>query len=844
MKKKLQKKLVLSTVLCMSLIAAPVSGSEFTDGETTAVFSDEKTYLPSDSGARSETIQNQELNNEENAFSSGEDQMPDAEVDLQSSAQAAPEPVARTIREDVIYEYVPETDTYKVTGTEFGFRESYSVNRTIAGKTVTEIGEKAFADLPYIKKIVISDNITTISKDAFENDTDLIIQSPDNSYACEYAKNAGFTWQDMTVNKIGALKIRTIYSANEIHMEWDPVEAADGYEVYLYNPDKGKYDLKETITKNVYTICSYSQLSRDCYYKVRAFSGSGIYQEEYGEFSDAIGKVKPEKPFLKAIEKKDNGLQISWNAAENAEGYDLYRAETEDGPWTEINKVMGGETTTYLDESVEKAHTYYYKVKAFRVVDNGFYYGKESSPLCINEEFAYDYVPETDSYKIITGLSDTEQITIPATYNGKRVTEIADKAFRNFDRVKSLRINNEGRIIIGKSAFEDCSQLRFVSVRSEAKIESRAFYNCPKLISYGTIGNIGNDTVIEKDSFDPDTKMIISGGEYGWDESVKNFVKEHKIFTEIPDTDGNYSQCRNGVTYMYSDYDNSDVCVDFDNSSKSVLVENGTGIIGKKAFYDCENVTKVLLPGSVKKIDSQAFAWCRNMTITIPKSVTSISKNAFENASNITIRTVKGSYAEKYAKKHGIRYNTSWNIQKVKTPNLSFYYDKNGIAFLKWSKIEYADKYKIYQYNKETGKYKWITTQDKNTFVYRTYLGKGSQQKFKIRAYSEAGIYENDHSPYSKTVTIQEKPESSRITTAVMTKKGVVLKWTASDGAVGYIIWRDGKKIATISRQNIKQYTDTNVKKDSRYYYSIQPFGKTKDGIRLYGDCSNERLSS
>lgn len=844
MKKKLKKQSALLAVLCMSLTAVPVSGAEFTDGGNASVFSDEEAYSEPESETQPEKIQDQELADEENAFSSGEDQMPDAEVDLQSGVQAEPKPVAKVIRKDVIYEYVSETDSYKVTGTESTLEKTYSVNRTIAGKPVTEIGEKAFADLPFIKKVMISDNITTISEDAFENDTDLTIQSPDNSYACDYAKNAGFTWLDMTVRKIEPLKIRTIYSVHDIYMEWDPVEEADGYEIYLYNPDKGKYDLESTITKNSYTLRSYSEFSSDCYYKVRAFSGSGIYQEEYGEFSDAVGKTKPETPFMKAIEKKDNGLQVSWNTAKNAEGYDLYRAESENGPWTEINKIMGEEQTTYLDKSVERAHTYYYMVKAFRVVDNGFYYGKESSPLCIDEDFSYTYVPETDSYKIIVGLRDAEKITIPETYNGKKVTEIADRAFRNFTKVKSIHINSEDRIIIGKSAFEGCSQLRSVSVYGEAKIKSRAFYNCPKLIRYETVGNVGNDTVIEQDSFDPDTKMIIYGGEYGWDESVKKFVEEHKIFTEIPDTDGNYSWRSNGVTYMYSDYDNSGVCVDFDNNSKSVQVENGTGIIGKKAFYDCENVSKILLPGSVKKIDSRAFAWCRNMTVTIPKSVTSISKDAFENASNITIRTVRGSYAEKYAKKHGIRYNTSWNIQKMKTPNLEFYYDKNGIAFLKWSKIEYADKYKIYMYSKESRKYKWISTQDKNTFVYRTYLGEGSQQRFRIRAYSEAEIYENAYSPYSKPVTIQEKPEDSLITSAVMTKKGVVLKWTVSDGAIGYIIWRDGEKIATISKQNIKQYTDKNVKKDIRYYYAIQPFGKTKDGVWLYGDTSKERVSS
>ena len=97
------------------------------------------------------------------------------------------------------------------------------------------------------------------------------------------------------------------------------------------------------------------------------------------------------------------------------------------------------------------------------------------------------------------------------------------------------------------------------------------------------------------------------------------------------------------------------------------------------------------------------------MTISIPKSVTSISKDAFLNASDITIRAPKGSYAEKYAKKHGITCKT-WNVEQVKAPKLTYYYDKNGYAVLKWSKVEYADVYKIYLYNTETKKYKLLHT--------------------------------------------------------------------------------------------------------------------------------------
>lgn len=45
----------------------------------------------------------------------------------------------------------------------------------------------------------------------------------------------------------------------------------------------------------------------------------------------------------------------------------------------------------------------------------------------------------------------------------------------------------------------------------------------------------------------------------------------------------------------------------------------------------------------------------------------------------------------------------TWNVEQVKAPKLTYYYDKNGYAVLKWSKVEYAVYIKIYliQYRNE-----------------------------------------------------------------------------------------------------------------------------------------------
>lgn len=70
-------------------------------------------------------------------------------------------------------------------------------------------------------------------------------------------------------------------------------------------------------------------------------------------------------------------------------------------------------------------------------------------------------------------------------------------------------------------------------------------------------------------------------------------------------------------------------------------VKPGTKVIAARAFSDCENLSKVILPNSVISIGESAFWGCAGLvSITIPNSVTSIGNKAFaycENLNHITL---------------------------------------------------------------------------------------------------------------------------------------------------------------------------------------------------------------
>ena len=78
------------------------------------------------------------------------------------------------------------------------------------------------------------------------------------------------------------------------------------------------------------------------------------------------------------------------------------------------------------------------------------------------EGLVYEYVEETDSYKVVKGV-DVDTVHIPETYDGKPVTEIAAGAFVDFEVMQSIYVEPR-ELTIHTGAFYNCSSLSSVGV--------------------------------------------------------------------------------------------------------------------------------------------------------------------------------------------------------------------------------------------------------------------------------------------------------------------------------------------------------------------------------------------
>lgn len=274
----------------------------------------------------------------------------------------------------------------------------------------------------------------------------------------------------------------------------------------------------------------------------------------------------------------------------------------------------------------------------------------ESEEIPGTEGLEYTYLSETDSYQVSKGVNQ-ERVIIPRTYNGKPVTEIGERAFAGFQKLWTVTFT--GYITIREYAFEDCVKLRFVNTATMdgVHIKSHAFKNCPKLSDIGTIreGDAIKSTIIAKDAFDRDNKVLLSAYGVGYE-----------MFRDVPiyvdDVECDYTYKIENVEYWHISIENIIRTFWEEQEIVHLTYEIHTKKIGRMAFYDCDELKKVEIPEGFEIIEKKAFAECDSLKEIRPASIKKIGENAFAGSKNLVLYLQKGSYAEKYAKKHKIPY--------------------------------------------------------------------------------------------------------------------------------------------------------------------------------------------
>ena len=207
------------------------------------------------------------------------------------------------------------------------------------------------------------------------------------------------------------------------------------------------------------------------------------------------------------------------------------------------------------------------------------------------------------------------------------ITSISDGAFSGCTSLESITIP-DSVTSIGDNAFTHCALLKSITIPdSVTSIGKWAFSCCTSL---ETIHIPNSVTSIDYCAFN-DCK------------SLENITIPNSV-TSIADC--SFSGCE---------------------SLKEIIIPDGVTSIGNCSFYGCESLEKIIIPDGVTSIGKEAFSYCTSLKeITIPDTVTKIGENALDS-SNLIIRGVKGSKAEKYAKENNFDFV---NIEENTSPIL------------------------------------------------------------------------------------------------------------------------------------------------------------------------------
>ncbi len=211
-----------------------------------------------------------------------------------------------------------------------------------------------------------------------------------------------------TTPTIDAPVISSVYSTvqTSVKVTWTEVEGADGYQLYRATEEDGTYSCVKTISDGTTTSYTNSDLTvgQTYYYKVCAYTKDSSNNWVYSEFSD-VRYMPAAVVFDNVYSNSTSRIRILWNEISGAEGYQIWRADSEDGEYKIVKTITSGDTTAYSNTGLESGKTYYYKMRAYTTVDDDTVFGVYS------DVFAVAVTPEAPTLTVTSSSAGIAKLS-------------------------------------------------------------------------------------------------------------------------------------------------------------------------------------------------------------------------------------------------------------------------------------------------------------------------------------------------------------------------------------------------------------------------------------------------
>ena len=651
-----------------------------------------------------------------------------------------------------------------------------------------------------------------------------------------------------------------------VELWWLPVAGATKYRIFrmLNDSTGGTWEAIADVTDTIYLDTDVAR-GKNYSYTIRCVSSDG---SRYISAYDPVGKsiTFTGFPVLISAEPIDGAIRVTWDKVQGIKKYRVYR-KAEGGNWEKLanpdvpaEKTFDNEDGTtkkvcYYDDKtvVENAGTLFtYTVRCLNDAgeDASWYdeIGVSSRYFPVPKDLAADAQPNgiDVTWKAVTGASG---------YQVYR--KIKDGAWKPVAKVTGTTYNDkESNLTSGVTYYYTVAVLdqdgKIASAYNNTGVEA-PFYGAPKLLE---IKVVSDGITIKWETVGDCLKYRIyrKTENTSWQKlpglvTVTAGTKE-KTYTDTTVTSGTtYSYtvaCAKDATNDLSKYDVVGLTATYYGYNKSPSLKSAINQING-ILVSWEPVDGVKTYRVFRREKNTVFKPIADVTGTSYLDTT-VNNNS-DYFYTVASLSSDGNNISDYDKTGiAVRYHMTPVVKSA--TNVEVITSGTGKVKLIWEPVPGITKFNIFR--KETSK-AWGTRVQVATAITGTKESDGNlsfidnatnmlsgvSYTYTVRCSNDAGTSISDFNSNGKSVLFLRRPV---VRPFELAKDGIIVKWTAVDGAEGYRIYRmlDGSNkwdyMASVSGYNNLSWKDKSALSGSKYWYTVRAYkGSTLSGYHYKG---------
>ena len=174
-------------------------------------------------------------------------------------------------------------------------------------------------------------------------------------------------------------KIKLTHTTSSIKLSWGEVYGATGYRVYRYDYAEKEWVRIKSTTRTDYTVKGLSSGTR-YRFAVQAYHKTADGTVYFSDIKKAVTtSTKPATvKNLYGSSPSKGKLTLSWANVSGESGYEIYYSTSKNGTYEKLADVKAN-TVKYTATSLKGGKTLYFKVRAYRTINDSTVYGAFSS---------------------------------------------------------------------------------------------------------------------------------------------------------------------------------------------------------------------------------------------------------------------------------------------------------------------------------------------------------------------------------------------------------------------------------------------------------------------------------